>query len=414
MSGQPGTFASPLGLVAALYLILLPVAQLVVVPLGGAMATGADLALGGLVAAGLVAEAVPRLGRARSWGRGARGGADRAFLLLAAFGLWAALSGSWGYYPRYAVYKGAGYVMLAAGAWLLARSGGGWGRLCRAWLIGCAVALLLLLVGLLVGPEALRGRVLFDAGAVRGLPLPRTRGPFLHPSLLGCYLAVSATLLWGIWPELSRRARSVATFGAGGGALALALTASTGWVAAAVAAILIGRDRSLLPRPRLALLLWVGGTALAALVLVGVLVPLSFELGPWTVLVGAVRPAIWSNAAEAVVTPPLIGVGAAPFLAVAPDPAGGAALHLWDAHQAYLSVVGQFGLVGAALAGAGAALLVRGMLAAPQTRARTAALAALAAVATHGFLVANEDARHVWALLGVAAALLEPHKEPTG
>jgi len=113
VSGQPGTFVSPLGLVAALYLILLPVAQLVVVPLGGAMATEVDLALGGLVAAGLVAEAVPLL--------------------------------------------------------------------CRAWLAGSAAALLLL-VGALVGQEALRGRVLFDAGAVRGLPLPRTRGPFLHPT----------------------------------------------------------------------------------------------------------------------------------------------------------------------------------------------------------------------------------------
>ena len=73
------------------------------------MATGADLALGGLVAAGLVAEAVPRLGGAPVGGQPAGGDVGRGFLLLAVFGFWAALSGWWGYDQRYAAFKGAGY-----------------------------------------------------------------------------------------------------------------------------------------------------------------------------------------------------------------------------------------------------------------------------------------------------------------
>ena len=225
---------------------------------------------------------------------------------------------------------------------------------------------------------------------------------------------MSAALLWGIWPALGRRARTAAAFGAGAGALALALTASTGWIAAGVAAILIGRDPALEPRPRTALSLRAGGAALASLALAGVLIPLSFGLGPWTVEVEAVRPAIWRSGLEAFVTSTLVSVGAAPFLATAPGPFGGVSLHLWDAQQAYLSVLGQFGLLGAVLAGTGVVLLVRGLLAEPRTRARAAVLAALAAMAAHGFLVATEYARHLWAMLVMAGALGTQNEEPTG
>ena len=118
---------------------------------------------------------------------------------------------------------------------------------------------------------------------------------------------------------------------------------------------------------------------------------------------------------EAFVTSPLVGVGAAPFLAPAPGPFGGPSLHLWDTHQPYLSVLGQFGLLGAVLAGTGVVLLVRGLLAEPRIRARAAVLAALAAMAAHGFLVATEDARHLWALLGgMVGALGIQDEGPTG
>ncbi len=166
LSTAPSTAPStgPLAVAARLYLVLLPVGHLVVIPLGGAIATGADLALGGLLAAGAVAEAERRLGGASHVV--ARPdlsyiGVTKGLALLASFGVWVALSGVWGYYPRYAIFKGAGYLALAAGAWLLARSGAGWRSLVEAWLVGCVVALALVVVRA-AGPEALTARVLYD------------------------------------------------------------------------------------------------------------------------------------------------------------------------------------------------------------------------------------------------------------
>jgi O-antigen ligase len=102
--------------------------------------------------------------------------------------------------------------------------------------------------------------------------------------------------------------------------------------------------------------------ALTAAALVGVLVPLELDLPGLPLRTGAIRPAIGSSALTAVAASPLVGVGAAPFRAAAPDPMGGPGLYVWDAHHAYLSVLGQFGLVGAALLAAGAALCVRALL----------------------------------------------------
>ncbi len=409
LSTAPSTAPStgPLAVAARLYLVLLPVGHLVVIPLGGAIATGADLALGGLLAAGAVAEAERRLGGASHVV--ARPdlsyiGVTKGLALLASFGVWVALSGVWGYHPRYAIFKGAGYLALAAGAWLLARSGAGWRSLVEAWLVGCVVALALVVVGA-AGPEALTARVLYDGDAVRGLPIPRVSGPFLHPSMMGGYLAVSGVLLWGVWPDLSPAARRAGRVAATLGAVVLVLTVSTGWVSAGVAASLLGRDSALATRPRVASVLRLGGALVVLGALVGVLVPLELEVGGWSIRVGAVRPAIWASALAAVSSSPLIGVGAAPFLARAPHPMGGPGPYLWDAHQAYLSVLGQFGVVGAALMGAGIALVARALLGAPPSRYRAATLAALSGVAAHAFLVANEDFRHLWALLGLAGAV---------
>ncbi len=179
---EVGPAGEPLAGAARLYLALLPVGHLVVVPLGGTVGTAAALARGGLLAAGVVAEGAARLGGAqRARAPVLRVAVGRGLALLAAFGVWAALSGVWGYHPRYAAFKGAGYVALATGAWLLARSGAGWRRLVEAWLAGCAAALALLVIGALA-PEGLAGRVLYAEGALRGFPVPRVSSPPWVPS----------------------------------------------------------------------------------------------------------------------------------------------------------------------------------------------------------------------------------------
>ena len=165
---------------------------------------------------------------------------------------------------------------------------------------------------------------------------------------------------------------------------------STGWVAAGVAAIVIGRAPALAERPRAARALRFGGAAPAVGALVGVLVPLKLEVAGRTVRTAAVRPAIWGSALTAVATSPLIGVGAPPLGRAPGVPERGGAVR----HR-----------VGGALMGAGIALVVRALLGAPASRRRAATLAALAGIAAHGFLVANEDFRHAWALLGLAGAV---------
>ena len=112
----------PVAGAARLYLSFLPIGHIALVPLGGAMATATDLALGGLLAAGIAAAGASRLGGVAHRAALLPAGFTRGVLLLVAFGGWAACSGLWGYHPRYAVLKGAAYVALAGGAWLLARS----------------------------------------------------------------------------------------------------------------------------------------------------------------------------------------------------------------------------------------------------------------------------------------------------
>ena len=115
-----------------------------------------------------------------------------------------------------------------------------------------------------------------------------------------------------------------------------------------------------------------------------------------------IRPAIWGSALEAFKEAPIGGVGASPTLAVAVDPFDATdAMSSWDAHNIYLSILGQFGLVGAALLAGAIAVLARTLARAGATRKHAVLLVALLAVGIHGIAIANEEFRHLWALLGI-------------
>ncbi|RMH16002.1 MAG: O-antigen ligase domain-containing protein [Gemmatimonadetes bacterium] len=131
------------------------------------------------------------------------------------------------------------------------------------------------------------------------------------------------------------------------------------------------------------------------------------------VATNGIRPDIWRSAFEAVREAPVAGVGAAPFLARAADPVAGGDPVLWDAHNVYLSVWGQFGLVGVVLLFGGALLIVRELFRQGASQSHIALAAALIAVALHGLAIASEDFRHVWALLALAAlaTIPEPPEE---
>lgn len=405
---------SPTAVAARLYLVLMPVGHLVYLPVAGAMGTGADVALllfliswgMDLLFHPVLAQELARVirGERVAWLPGRR--VLLGFVLMAAFGAWVALSGQWGFHPRYAQAKGVGVGALAVGGLALATSRVGWRRAADAWLVGTGLALLVTLLGGGLGSEAFRARVFSGGSGILGLPFPRVSGPMLHPNMFGGYLVVSALLLWERWPEWQARARPLALALAAGVGTALFLTASTAWIGGGVAVALLGRGVGGAEPPRRGALLRLGGTAAAAAVLVALVVPLDFHLGWVHVVTNAIRPAIWGSSFAAVVARPIVGVGASPFVAEAADPLRGGAMGLWDAHNAYLSVMGQFGLVGFTLLAAGVSLVVAAVWRRPVgSRARSAVLLVLMAVAIHGLFLASEDLRHVWVVMGLAGVL---------
>jgi len=149
-----------------------------------------------------------------------------------------------------------------------------------------------------------------------GLPFPRISGPFLHPNMMGDYLIVSGLLL----------------------------AASAAWVGAGVATALL-------------------------------IHPLDLHVLGLELTTGAIRPSIGRSSLAPFLSSPLGGVGAAPFLGEAADRLQGGAVGLWDAHDAYRSILSRFGLVGGGV------------------------------LAVDALLLAGEDLRRVWGLAGVVGVL---------
>lgn len=413
---------NPTRRVAWAYLALFPVGHLVVVPMGGAMATGADLLLACLVGVWLADLAVRR--EARSALRAVwRGGAEvgrpgRRYLLgvlaLAGFGAWVALSSLWSAYPAYALAKGAGVLALAAGAAALATGGVDRRRGADAWLTGTALVVLvtvtLLTMGFL-GVEWAGERTSSGGTGIAGLPFRRLSGPFLHPNMLGDYLVVSAAVLWGRWADLHGRDRLGGAILAGGLGVLMAFTASTAWVGAGVGAAWLGVAAARRGRRAVGVGLAASGWGVAAVTAVLLVTPTEVRVAGVHLSTTALRPSMWAQSLEAMLSRPLLGVGASPWLAWVADPLRGAAVQAFDAHNALLSVLGQFGAVGLALALAGVALAAWGGLGGGEEqegegegRLRDALALALLAAAVHSLFIAGEDLRHLWALLGLVGA----------
>lgn len=397
---------TPSVLAAELYLLLLPAGHLLYVQVSGAWATAADLMLLPLLvvtALELLAsaergEALMATFRGEEVGMPGRGYL-MGILVLVAFGGWVALSGTWGFHPRYAVVKALGMGTLALGAGAIAVSGIGWRRAADAWLGGAGVALVVTLVFGIMGPEVLRDRVLYPGGGVLGLPFPRISGPLVHPNMMGGYLVVTGVILWGRWPDLKGAARRAAASLAVAVAVGLFLTASTAWIPAGVVLVLVGRRGG-------SLWLRTGGALIATVTLVAVLVPLDVSFAGIDLSTSGIRPQIWRGSLLAILDAPLFGVGAAPYLAEAVDPLDPASgFGLWDAHSAYLSVLGQFGAVGTSLAALGVWRVIEEARAMGRGRAAVAVRLALIVVAIHAVFIASEDMRHVWVLMGLAGTL---------
>lgn len=410
---RPSHRGPALGRLVLIYVALLPLGHLVLLPVQGATATLTDVVLLALLAAGALALLGSALSPEASPFRPLDGDVKIGLGLLAAFGAWTALSAIWGYHGEYAVAKGFGLVALSAGALLIASSGVSLRRLLDAWIIGAVAALLVTVAVALVGSHGMKARLLYDGGLIGGLPFVRLNGPFIHPNMMGEYLVVTGALFWARSPGLKRESHRLWVALTTLFVVSLVLTASTAWVAAGVALVVLAGSRRFGGSAPVRALVGAGGLALAAATLVGVATQLSVDVAGLRITTGGIRPEIWSDALAAVRESPLLGVGAAPYLAETVDPlapSGGTAL--WDAHSTYLSVLGQFGVVGGLLFFGGLAWVARGVRRAEpaselQARLRFALFALLLGLLVHWITLAGEDARHLWALVGVAAWLGE-------
>lgn len=342
-----------------------------------------------------------------------------AALLLVGFGVWAAATSIWGAYPEYAQAKGAAYLALALGSVAILWCGADWRDAADAWLLGMLISLLVLWIPALFGPEVLRSRVIYMGFNLGGLPVPRVQGPFLHPNMFGDYLVVSGALLWARWDDLRYDWTWLPLASAILLVVTLALTASTAWLGAGVLLSAIGMSqvrgsRESGGRPKaMPVALITAGVLLFAATLVVILLPIDVELGGATLVKGGFRPRMWMSVLGVVAESPLAGVGGSPWLVQAVDPmAVGAGLAPWDAHNLYLSVLGQFGVAGLLLLAAAIGLLVREVHREGSAGGRAALMVALFAVAVHGIAIASEDFRHLWALLGLVGLAGLP-KVPT-
>ena len=396
------------------YLVLLPVGHLLAVPVNGTTATGSDVFLGLVLLAGVI-----ELGRASGPYFAGRFElpvlpGQRAFhmaaLFMMAFSAWVATGAIWGFYPTYAATKGFAFAALGMGALAILWCGAGWGRVADAWLWGTALCLALTWVGVLVGPEVIQTRMLHEGGSIRGLPMVRVSGPFPHANMFGDYLVVSGAILWARWDVV----REVWGRGAVAAAWLLAatlfMTTSSAWLGAGVLLIAMGlltmrqRDSRLIiqkkrPGP---IIFVVVGVLLFTMTMAGLVLPMGLNLAGLSITGSGIRPAIWASALEAFKEAPIGGVGASPFWATAVDPFDAtSAAALWDAHNIYLSILGQFGLVGAALFAGAVGMLTWTLVREGVSRRHAALLVALCAAGVHGVAAANEEFRHLWALLGL-------------
>lgn len=304
----------------------------------------------------------------------------------------------------------------------------------RALLAGGALAVavgLATLVAFFVDRDGVGKMLMCGYGALHAGAVPRMCAPFLLPNLFINYLAVVVAIAIGGAELLGRRAVAIALLAACAIVAALTLSAGMGGFAVAMAAAIVGRRR-LAGRPRGAVnVALIAGAVLAAaaFALASIASPVprgeghlpfgSRELRLWD----APRPSIWAGAWNTIRRHPILGIGYGarvartsdvrafvpadkiPFLQGPVEPAD------LEAHNVWLNVAGQAGIVGLAAFVALLLALLGGFwdLAPPPGTALPGLAvglwaAILGAFAYHGLFGAFEEARHVWALLGLCAA----------
>ena len=280
-------------------------------------------------------------------------------------------------------------------------------RLAMTWLAAtAAVSALVLLAaaGFWLSPS-LRAAVeplLFHDGFLPVGNTPRVMASFANPDMLCSYLIVGLALtlaarsLGWLSPRLGTALAGIVT-------LAAVFTFSPGWAGIAVVWSLWAWRVLRVGRPGLAAAALTAGLAAAALVLVACVVNSVDLFGA-----PGLRWGIWEAALQTVLAHPWLGVGVGQAVVevfhLAPN---GGLQKLTDAHNIWLNVAGQAGVLAAfALAGLLAHLARKPVV--PRQEPVATLRFALVLVVIGAWIFAGltsslEDARHAWLLLGLLA-----------
>jgi O-antigen ligase len=285
-------------------------------------------------------------------------------------------------------------------------------RFLKAFVASTAVTLAAVFVGIVLfyaGRELpSENRFVGIYGNVPSGRYPRVIGTFLSPNLLCNFLicGLVAVLTARHLHVISRRVAAVLVAVA---IIAIGFTLSSGIGGALLAAGIwlwaFPGDRSQNMR-RAALVVGIAG-AIAFVALT--LVKLDLDNG----LERSLRVRVWQDVGERFADSPLVGVGMDENLGhVVPE---NSTAEITDAHNLWLSVGGQMGLVGVVAIGAVLASPFvdrerrRALWRDPVGRGLTIAL--VGAVAYHGLSMSVEDARHLWVVLGALAGIAYAERE---
>lgn len=288
-------------------------------------------------------------------------------------------------------------------------------RLVLVWIAAAAVTAafsVVAIIGFYASPGQLWVQPLLSHyGSLPPGNYPRVNSTFANANMLCNYLTVAICLLLA--------ARSLGWVGPGAGAavLGLLLVAAVATISPGLGGIALAlalwswwamRERS----PRLAWGGLVAGSLVAVLVLAGMWVNLAAPFEE-----PSVRWLIWQDAWRTWLQHPWLGVGVGQdVVGVAYVTPSGVEQRLTDAHNMWLNIAGQAGLLGvAALLGLCAWLLRGAWRPAVQGDALVAAcaIAFIAAFLYQGMAGSFEDARHLWVLVGLLGGLAHGQYRPS-
>ncbi len=284
-------------------------------------------------------------------------------------------------------------------------------RLVLTWIAAATVTALLsmaAIAGFYVSPKAEWLQPLLNYyGSLPPGPYPRVRALFNYASMMCNFLTIATCLLLAAkaagWVAGRAFFALMVMF-----SIALAATLTPGLGAAALVLTAWGWWSLCGTRPKAAAGVMAMGMTVAVVMLavtcVSLVSPLDEPSQRWR---------IWHQALQTCLAHPILGVGlGVPVVGVAfLDPSGG---HQWltDAHNTWLNVAGQAGVIGVlALVGLCVWLLRAGQRAARADQAGLAfalLLAFVCAFLYDGLTGSFEDARHIWVLIGLLAAMAGP------